>query len=253
MSKTSDAAVASEKFYVCHLGDGAIGYDGCGAVDFENSDLDRVVVASGPKIATRYAARLPERLEPKEIRMRRAVRPFDFYYDYKFNSLLVSSEIRSSYQAWIDPSAISLEIATCHFGKRLASYYFGNLKHAHSLDDCIWSKSYFATVYASDFDINRTRIGRHEVPPDHEVAYKARNQRFEGLADYYRSTPSLHMHVPEKLAFAFPFQDILNIGIGETLISQRLFEALWSRPRPKSRVLGITGSRPLVEVEFGAA
>jgi hypothetical protein len=252
MSRTNDAASATQRFYICELGDGAIGYDGCGAIDFEHSDLLKVIVASGPKMATRYAAYLAETGETKSITMRRAVRPFEFYYDYRFNSLLVSTEVRSSYQAWIDLSAVKLESVVCHFGKKSADYYFGNLKHAHCLADCIWSKSSFATVYTSDFDINRTRIGRWVVPLDHEVSYTARGQIFTDIGDHRRSQPSLHMHVPERLAFAFPFQDILNIGIGKTLISERLFEALWSRHRPKSRVLGITGSRPLVEVEFEA-
>lgn len=252
MSPTYDSMSGLPKFYICHLGDGAIGYDGCGAVDYGHSDLQRVVVASGPRMATRYVAHLTESERMKRIAMRRAVRPFDFYYDDEFNSLLVSPEIRNNYQEWIDPSAVDLENVVCHFGKKTASYYFGNLKHAHCLEDCIWTKSFFATVYRSDFDINRTRIGRLEVPLDHEISYTTRSQTFKNIGEYRRSTPSLHMHVPERLAFAFPFQDILNIGIGKTLISQRLFEALWRRTRPKSRVLGITGSRPLVEIEFDA-
>lgn len=240
----------NDKFYIVNAGDGTIGYDGCGAIDFDRSDLNRVVVESGPRVAMRMVAELNMSKFTPEVAMRRAVRPFDLFYDYEFNTLLVSPEVYNDHREAIDTSVQSISPVTCHFGQKSMPYCFGNLKNANSLKDCDWEKSSFATVYTSQFDINRTEIGRGEVPLDHEVPYAAKDQIFDSMEQYHRSIPSLHKHVPLKLAFTFPYQAVLNIGIGQTLISASLFEALWNRKRPKSRVLGITGSRPLVEVEF---
>jgi hypothetical protein len=243
--------VLSDNFYLARAGDGVIGFDGCGALDYDRSDLTRSVIESGRRLATRMVAKLdPSKAEAK-ITMRRAVRLFDFFYDYQFNTLMVSPDAYADHRLPIDTSVQSLSLVTCHFGQRSAPYYFGNLKNENCLKECVWSKSSFATVYTSHFDINQTEIGRHEVPLDHEVPYVARDQVFEDMQEYWRTTPSLHKHLPLKLAFAFPYQAILNVGVGRTLISAALFEALWNRKRPKSRVLGMTGSRPLVEVTFG--
>jgi hypothetical protein len=237
-------------YYHTNAGDGVIGFDGCGAIDFSASTLVRELVESGPRIADRHQAILAPSATEYHIVMRRAVREFDFFYDYKFDTLLVSPSVLNDYRSWIAPSTSGMKPVTVHFGSRSRPYFFGNLKHSNSLKHCRWECSIFATAEYSEFHINQTRIGRREVPLDHEVDYIARGQVFSDMADYYKRTPSLHRHVAERLMFQFPSVDIINLGIGDTLISTRLFEALWSRPRPKSRVLGMTGSRPLVSVEF---
>jgi len=246
----TESARRAGEFYVSRIGPGAIGFDGMGAIDFTKSDLKKMIVASGPRIAERQEAYIANTGNDCRIFMRRAVREFDLCHDYRLNSLIVSSQVLSDYAGWIQPSARSLTAVSCHFGAKERPYYFGNLKHSDVLDQCIWQKSRFSTVDTSDFDINQTRIARGEVPLEHEVRYSAVNQEFAGESEYLARKPSLHIHVPERLAFSFAYCDILNIGIGMTLISARLFEALWNRKRPKSRVLGMTGSRPLVHVEF---
>ena len=222
-----------------------------GAIDFDNSDLEKVIVESGPRSWVRQEAQLIKDLSSWRIVMRRAVKEFDFLYDYEFNTLIVSPQVFSDFQSWIEPSVRSFTTIICQFGARERPYLFGNLVHANCLKQCLWERSRFATAYTSTFDINQTEIENGEVPLTHEVPYVATNQTFSGMEEYYAREPSLHRHIPERLAFSFGPCDIINIGIGKTLISRRLFEALWDRQRPKSRVLGMTGSRPLVKVEFG--
>jgi hypothetical protein len=240
-------------FYHAHQGDGVIGFDGCGAIDFAASLLTKELIETGPRVADRYRASLSASLAERTIVMRRAVREFDFFYDCEFDTLIVSPAVLDDYRRWIEPSTMGMEPATIYFGSRSRPYFFGNLKYSNILKSCRWDSSIFATVDRAKFDINQTEIGRHEVPLDHEVNYVARGQVFGDMSDYRKKMPSLHRHVAERLGFNFPYLDIINLGIGDTLISDRLFEVLWSRPRPKSRVLGMTGSRPLVHVAFGQA
>ena len=248
---TNKDGYSSQDFYVCDLGDGVIGFDGMGAIDFDHSDLQKQIVEIGPTIPTRYEARITDGPDPRRIAMRRAVRMFDLYYDYRFNVLMVAPDVRRDFEVCIDQSVCSLESVVCSFGKKSASYSFGRLKNYSCESYCIWERSCFAMVDSSRFMINQTRIGRGEVPLDSEVSYDARGLKFPDYSRFRTGAPVLNRLVPERLAFSFPQQDILNFGIGMTLISQRLFESLWSRPRPKSRVLGLTGSRPLVRVDFG--
>ena len=252
MSTTSKTVLKPETFYLTREGEGAIGFDGCRAIDFPNSDLILTVVESGPRIAERQEASLQLEREIHKITMRRAVKEFDFFYNYKFNTLIVAPDVASDYGSWIASSVGTLNSVVCHFGSRRRQYFFGNLKHANCQRNWIWQKSRFATAPSSDFDINQTLIGRGEVPLDHEVAYTAANQSFADLNEYYESKPSLYRRIPQRLAFTFGPCDIINLGVGVTLISTRLFAALWKRKRPKSRVLGMTGSHPLVKVEFFA-
>jgi len=237
-------------YYHTRDGDGVIGFDGCGAIDFKASALVMERIQHGPRLADRYRAILLPGRDPCNIVMRRAVREFDFFYDYVYDTLIVSPKVLDDHRDWIEPSTLGMQAVTVHFGSRERPYFFGNLKHSNSLRKCCWQVSGFAIADRADFHINQTEIGRHEVPLDHEINYCATNQIFSDESDYWRRLPSLHAHVAERLGFSFPHADIINLGVGDTLISRRLFEALWSRPRPKSRVLGMTGSRPLVSVAF---
>lgn len=250
MPTTSDQDKGNWLFYHARAGDGVIGFDGCGAIDFEASALTKELIETGPRVADRYRATLSASSAERTIVMRRAVREFDFFYDYKYDTLIVSPSVLDDYRSWIEPSTMGMEPVTIHFGSRSRPYFFGNLKYSNILKSCRWGSSIFATVDTTKFHINQTEIGRHEVPLDHEVKYVAQGQVFADISDYRKRMPSLHRHVAEGLGFDFPSLDIINLGIGDTLISARLFEALWSRPRPKSRVLGMTGSRPLVNVDF---
>jgi hypothetical protein len=249
-SATSEGTAADRTHYHAGAGDGVIGFDGCGAIDFTASSLTKELIETGPRVADRFRATLSANGAEPEIVMRRAVREFDFFYDYEFDTLIVSPKVLDDYRSWIEPSTRGLQPVTIRFGARSRPYFFGNLKHSNILKACRWEKSVFVTADTSRYHINQTRIGRHEVPLDHEVAYVARGQVFSDMSDYYKKRPSLHRHVAERLGFSFPQAGIINLGIGDTLISTRLFHALWSRPRPKSRVLGMTGSKPLVNVEF---
>lgn len=249
-SRTSDPEVAHCNYYHARVGEFVIGFDGCGAIAFEASALTRELIESGPKIADRYQATLASNITERGIVMRRAVREFDLFYEDEFDTLLVSPPVLDAFRSWIEPSTRGMKPVTVHFGSRTRLYYFGNLKHSNALKSCQWERSIFATADRARFHINQTEIGRLEVPLDHEIDYSVRGQVFAEMADYYKREPSLHKHVAERLGFNFPHADIINLGIGDTLISVRLFEALWLRPRPKRRVLGMTGSRPLVSVEF---
>jgi hypothetical protein len=250
MSTASDQDKGNWLFYHALAGDGVIGFDGCGAIGFEASALKKELIETGPQVADRYRASLSSSIAERTIVMRRAVREFDFFYGCEFDTLIVSPSVLDDYRSWIEPSTMGMEPVTIHFGSRSRPYFVGNLKYSKILKSCRWDNSIFATVDGAKFDINQTKIGRHEVPLDHEVKYVARGQAFADMSDYRKRMPSLHRQVAEGLGFDFLYLDIVNLGIGDTLISARLFEALWSRPRPKSRVLGMTGSRPLVSVDF---
>jgi hypothetical protein len=251
--KTSDSASTSQDFYICRDGDGVIGFDGLGAIDFDHSDLKKVIREGSSALANPYAVRLMDKPGRREIVMRRAVRLFDLYYDYRFNILLVAPDTQRDFENCINQSVDSLDSVTCRFGKRAASYHFGNLRNYSCISRCVWKKSCFAMVDSSDFLINQTRIGRGQVPLESEVPYVAQGLTFVDAVSFRAGAPVLKSLVPERLAFPFPHQDILNVGIGMTLISQRLFESLWTKLRPKSRVLGLIGSRPLVHVDFGVS
>ena len=84
------SAATSRTYYHCRSGDGVIGFDGCGAIDFTRSDLKLTLVESGPRIADRHEATLALTGDQRDIVTRRAVKEFDFFYDYEFNTLLVS-------------------------------------------------------------------------------------------------------------------------------------------------------------------
>jgi hypothetical protein len=91
--------VVVDRFYIAGEGDGVIGYDGCGALDFDRSDLSRIVVESGERVATRMVAKLHSDAAKSNIVMRRAVRLFDFFYDYQFNTLIVSPDVYAEHRA----------------------------------------------------------------------------------------------------------------------------------------------------------
>lgn len=257
MSTISNSPSAIHHFLLGGLGDGAIGFDGMGPIDYKESELEVVVLRVISRLMDLEEARvLPGAQKPKIV-LRRGVKEFDLAYDYRRNVLLISEVIFLEFGKILYPSLSKIDLVVCHFGSRVRNYYFANLKNYFCWREAIdWRNSTFKRVDTMRFDINRTDVERGGVPIDHEVSYDATCQKFDDADAYIEELKRLVLHklIPERLALRVdPQSEIINLSSGETIMKRRIVSFLRNRVRPKSKVPGMCFSHPLIPVHFERA
>ena len=241
-------------FLLGDLGDGTIGFDGMGPIDYEASDVEVVVLRVISRLMDLEEARIVPNIEKPRVVLRRGVKEFDLAYDYRRNVFLISSSMFSEFSEFLDSSLTNVIAVDCHFGSKVRNYYFANLKSYFCWKEAIiWQNSTFMRVDRMKFDINRTEVERGEVSIDHEVSYDAFGLTFDNADMYFDELKQLMLQrfIPERLALKVcPPREIINLSSGQTLVGRNIVEALRNRSRPKLRVPGMCFSNPVIPVYF---
>lgn len=251
LSKTNSNGLMTGEFYVGIAGEFAAGFDGMGAIDMERSDIVRTVTKWMREQPFLEEITLEAGHTAPNIYMRRAVREFDLLYDYRFNTLAVSQDFFEKFRRNIEPSLRGIKPVSCHFGTRTRPYMFGNLSCHRCLSDKVdWKNSTFKIADHSKFDINRTKIGRGEFPFEHEITYCAEGLILSDMSAYYSARRVTQTVIPERLTLEMGPCEIISLGVGQTLFSVDLVNALRDRKRAKTKISGMAFSHPKIPVTF---
>lgn len=237
--------VSDDTFLHLRVGEGTIGFDGCGAIDLQRSEI-----GWAPEPDDIYQEEFDRMTAPSaaQIVMRRAVKPFDVLLVPRHNVVLLHPDMEG--EAWVARSVSNLVPVTCHFGKRQMPRLFGNLTVHDALDQVVWPASRFHRVNSSNFHINQSRIERGQVPPDHVVDLLDSNLVFQTRAEERKAWTVLTSFIPADIALETQAVDMIHMGPTQLLIRKSLYEAILARPRPKSRVSGIVASGPEAVLRF---
>lgn len=249
---------AAQDYLLTRPGPGIIGYDGMGAIDLKTSEAEVVVLGPMSPIADLEELRPSPTEGPARIVMRRGVREFDLLYNSSLNALIVSQRCYAEIGALIAPSLREATPVQCVFGSRSLPYVFGNLRLYNCWRTCIdWSGSTFKLIDGWTFIEYKNAVDYGGAPVEREPPYEAENVSFRDgddfMASLMRDVPA-RWHLPQTLTLkADGVPTMVNLAPNETLVARPLVEALQQMRRPKSKVLGMSFSYPLVPVRFVGA
>ncbi len=234
-------------FIPCAEGQGVIGYDGMGAIDYDRSDLDsrRFVSNLGSPDSQ---ARIRQGVASPQIHMRRAVKEFDLLYTDHDNALLIRPEFFADIGQWIESSITEPQPVFCHFGTRSRPYLFANLIHHFAKRQQFWSACTFRK--SPVMGGKRKDIDLGLLPYDTPIPIMESDLVFANNSEMGITPTTRHYFLPQRLALPFPRVEMFNYGVAQTFLSRDLYEKIRNHPRPKSRVCGIVGAQPFAEVAF---
>lgn len=227
-----------------------IGYDGLGAVDGVKSDVTTMTGTNFSETPVFEEMLVVEVQETPQIYMRRAVRRFDYYHDYKHNLLILSERAFGLVGRSLESAVDGFRPVECHFGSWSGKFSLAKLKRqsVRGNKSIVLSDSTF--LEAKSLSSKQSQVEKRERDMMDESHVIQRGLRFETALEIMNAEDFSTDILLDEATLDFPEVAMFNYKAGVSYLSLSIYQQLLTLKHPQRQVLGIVGSQPFAKVHF---